>query len=129
MGKLDSEYLTNANMKDLEIVLDEGDDILKCIKIAMKQNNISKADIIEMTGKIKEFTVNYFIRTNLKAVDIEEPKEIFKADGEFKYEFARDHMFGRIRLLYNDQGKTFEGRLQKGKAVQDLKLVLRYMES
>lgn len=117
-----------CKMKEIEIILDENDDILDCIKIAMKENNIRMADIILFEGDVINFSVNYFEKGSLKNVKFFEPHKITKGLGQFKYDYIKDAIFGRVRIIYLHKDKTFDGILMSGKAKNGFKITLSFME-
>ncbi len=127
MGKNDSEVInTRDRTRILELVFDDGDDILKGLKETMSENGIKKMEIIEFVGKIKNFTVNYFLQNNLRTLEVQDEKEVVRAKGELLFEPTHNALFGRIRFVYRDKDKTFEGIMIKAEACQDLKLSFKY---
>ena len=114
--------------KELELEFEDNDDILANIKDAFNQYNISKGEVIKVEGYIKNFSLNYFQRSSLKNIQIIEPKKIVKAQGEFKYDFINKSLFGRIRIVYENNGKRFDGILLRGRATEGLKIKIRFME-
>jgi predicted DNA-binding protein with PD1-like motif len=132
MGNMDSEFFNRdkVKIKDLVLVLDDGDNILDCIKQGMIENHVSKAEIIGFEGSIKNATVSYFQRSTMRNVELNDTKKVVKANGDFKMDFADNHrVFGRIRLIYLENDKTFEGILVRGHAAGELKITLQYMEA
>jgi hypothetical protein len=125
-----SEYFdpNKSQMKEIDIILDENDDILDCIKLSMKENNIMMADIVLFEGEVINFSVNYFERGSLKNVKFFEPHTITKGIGQFKYDYIKDSIFGRVRIIYLHKEKTFDGILMSGKAKDGFKITLSYLE-
>lgn len=127
MGINDSEVINNKDKtKILELVFDDGDDVLKCIKETMQENRIGKLETMEMKGSIKNATINYFIQNNLRTLNLSSPLEVVRAKGELLYDSAHNSMFGRIRVFYKENEKYYEGILVKADACQDLKLTFKY---
>ena len=126
---MDSQYFDNNKfqMNEMELIFDDNDNVLDGIKQAMYEHNISKAEIVGFKGKIRNISLNYFQKSSMKSIQIIEDKEVIRASGEFKFDFVRNTNFGRIRIMYKDEGKTFEGILVKAKAVDGLKITLRYL--
>ena len=116
-------------MKDLELIFDDNENVLEGIQKAMYEHTISKAEVIGFEGKIRNISINYFQKSSMKNIQIIESKEVVKAKGEFQLDFTRNTIFGRVRIMYKDMGKTFEGILVKAKAVDGLKITLRYLET
>jgi hypothetical protein len=52
---MDSAYFNNnsAEFKDIDVELEEGEDILKCIKQVLVENNISKGQILDLMVLLK----------------------------------------------------------------------------
>lgn len=131
MGKMDSEFFDNkkGKMKELEMVLEDGEDIMESIKTAMIQNNISKGEIVRFEGKIKDANITYFQKSVLKNVEFDDPKEVVRANGEIKIDYSdNNRLFGRIRLIYMDSGKSFEGMMQRAKASGDFIIAIKYFQ-
>ncbi len=130
MTNLDSKIINKEDIKikEIDIVLDENDDILNCIKQVIKENNITEVDIINFEGEVINFSVNYFEKGSLKNVKYFEPHMITKGMGQFKYDYIKDSLFGRIRINYTHIGKNFDGILMSGKAKDGFKITLKYME-
>jgi len=119
---------TKIKQKELELTLDENDDVLDCIKQAMRENNIHHANVVTFEGKVLNFSVNYFENSTLKNVKYFEPHEIVKGLGELKYDFIKDFIFGRVRIIYKHKDKNFDGILMSGKALSGFKIILTYLE-
>lgn len=117
-----------TKMKEMELILDQNDDILECIKLTMKQNNIGKANVIVFEGKVQSLSVNYFENSSLKNVKYFEPHEIVRGLGELKYDFIKDSTFGRVRIIYKHKDKSFDGILMAGKASDGFRIVFTYLE-
>jgi len=128
MIEMNSAYFNNnqVTFKEIELEFDENDDILKNVKIAMKENEISKAEIIEFKGFVKDTTINYVQGGTLKSTQHEGEREVLKGTGEFKLDYKDNSMFGRIRMQYIENGKHFDGILAKGVAGKELKLKMRF---
>jgi len=128
MGVNDSEVINNRDRtKILELVFDEGDDILRSIKETMAENRIAKLETLEMSGGLKNSTINYFLQNNLRTLQSAERKEVVRAKGELLYDSAHNSMFGRVRVYYKDRDKFFEGILVNAEACQDLKMTFKYV--
>ena len=53
-------FRKRGERKNLRLILDEGDDILSCVKQAMAEHKIEEAKIEALTGVFKEGEMNYF---------------------------------------------------------------------
>lgn len=115
-------------MKEVEIILDPNDDVLASIKLVMKQQNITKATVSLFEGNLMSLSVNYFENGTLKNVKYFEPHEVIKGTGELRYDFVKNFIIGRIRILYKHKGKSFDGVLMSGKAKSGFKINLTYLE-
>jgi hypothetical protein len=122
-------YTAKTKIKELILIFDENDDIIEGIQEGMKTRQVSKATIEKASGYIKNFTLNYFQGSSLKNIQIQDEKKIMKSSGEFKYDFAHNKLFGRMRMLLKEGEKTQEGILIKGKAGEKLRIRLRYLET
>lgn len=119
----------SVKFKDVEIEFDENDDILKCIKQIMIDNNTSKVEVQEFKGFVKDLTVNHIQGGTLKSTVYDTEKEVIKGQGEFKLDFAnKKTLFGRIRIVYLENGKHFDGIMAKALAGKNLILKLRFAE-
>ena len=129
-NNLNSEMFdpNKTKMREMEIILDQNDDLLDSIKITMKQNNITKANVTVFEGKVQSLSVNYFENSSLKNVKYFEPHEIVRGLGELKYDFIKDSIFGRVRIIYKHKDKTFDGILMAGKASDGFKIIFTYLE-
>jgi hypothetical protein len=119
----------NSKMREMELTLEQNDDILDCIRLTMKENNIHKANVTAFEGPVLSLSVNYFENSSLKNVKYFEPHKITRGLGELKYDFIKDSIFGRVRINYIHKEKTFDGILMTGKASDGFKIVLTYLES
>jgi len=115
-------------MKEMEIILDQNEDVLDSIKLVMKQHNITKANIIVFEGILMALSVNYFENSKLKNIKYFEPHEVIKGFGELKYDFIKNYLLGRIRIIYKHKDKNFDGVLMSGKAKEGFKIVFTYLE-
>lgn len=130
MGQLDSQMFDKSKNKVKEITLsfDENDDIMPSVIQAMKENKINKATILSFKGKLKDATINYFQKSQIKSYSFIDPKEVIRGNGEFKLDPKDGQLFGRIRMNFNDNGKTAEGILIRGIACDGLTLILQYVD-
>ena len=128
-SKINSQFLSNdIKMKELHLELEPNEKILDCIKEGFKKYNISKGEVINCEGFIKNFSLNYFQKSSLKNVKIINEKKIIMGIGEFKYNFIDDKIYGRLRIAYKDYNKVFDGILLNGKAGKSFKIIIRYLE-
>jgi hypothetical protein len=67
-------------------------------------------------------TLNYIERGSLKSIKVEKPVEVTKGVGEFKIDYSHNNdIFGRVRIVYKDNGKNFDGILAKDLSINILK--------
>lgn len=129
-NNLNSEMFdpNKIKMKEMEVILDQNDDVLESLKQVMKENNINKINVTSFEGKVQSLSVNYFENSSLKNVKYFEQHDIVRGLGELKYDFIKDSVFGRIRIIYKHKDKTFDGILMSGKASDGFKIVFTYLE-
>jgi hypothetical protein len=98
--------------------LDENDDVLKCIKQGMLDNNIKEASVKAITGKLISGLINAKEgRTRV------EDAELINAKGKFK--FGGDELWGSMEV-FTEGIKPIVGPLLQGKAAQGLTITFEY---
>lgn len=129
--KIDNEtYLFTARgtEKDLVLELDENEDIVSSIRTGMLHNNITRATVKSIEGKIKEGMVNYFVGSNYKAREI---KNMPVENAHGKYELRgrnRDELWGNLHVTISQNGKKETATLGKSRASSGLKIRLSFVE-
>jgi hypothetical protein len=98
--------------------LDENDDVLKCIKQGMLDNNIKEANVKAINGKM----LNGLINAKEGRTRVEDA-ELINAKGKFK--FGGDELWGSIEV-FTEGIKPIVGPLLQGKAAQGLTITFEY---
>ncbi|MDD3160100.1 MAG: DUF296 domain-containing protein [Candidatus ainarchaeum sp.] len=102
--------------KILKLVLDDGEDIRKCIEQGMKDNNLKDANVVEIVGNLKNATIDS------KEGRLEfENIEFVNAKGKFK--IGGGDLWGAIEV-FTSQKKPIAGKLLKATASQDVEIHL-----
>lgn len=126
MSRLDSQFFTGKGVqKNLTLQLEEGDDILACMRAALAEHNIKEATVVEGNGTLKEGLINYFQGNKFKSKDLKNAR-IVKASGKFLNlgkEWQGDLHIGAMFGM-----QLLSGTLLKGKATEGLELKLKYVE-
>lgn len=110
--------------KTLTLTLEEGDDVMSCIKQGMNEHSLKDVQVVDMQGKLKEGVINYMEGQHYKSMNLKE-QEIVRAAGNFKLSF--DELFGTMHIttsLKNPLTATFV----RGKAMDGLKIKLSFIE-
>ena len=113
--------------KDLVLELDEGEDILSSIRMGMLHNNIHRATVKGIDGKIKEGMVNYFVGSNYKSREIKNT-QVENAHG--KYELRgrnRDELWGNLHVTISQNGKRETATLGKSAAANGLRVRMSFV--
>lgn len=110
--------------KNLSLILDEGDDIVSCIRQGMKEHDLSEARVDGMEGKIREGIANYMSGSHYKSKSLNN-QEIIMASGSYKLSF--DELFGSMNITTGGK-PPITATFVKGKACQNLKIILSFIE-
>jgi len=123
-AKMDSMLIKEKiPRKILTLELDEGDDVMTCIKLGMEQNKIREAKIEDVSGLLALATVNCMEGSKYKRIDIVNT-EILRASGNFK--FGGDDLWGSLNIFTSGR-KPISGTLLKGKAKQGFTMKLVFV--
>ncbi len=115
MGK----NIVKKEKNKLKIVLEEGEEIIKSIEKGMRENNVKNAEIISITGFLKEGLID----SKEEGKKIINEIELIKANGKFK--FGGDDLWGKMSVFTGTK-KPLSGQLLKGMAKEGLELVLEF---
>jgi predicted DNA-binding protein with PD1-like motif len=115
MGK---ENIGKEEKSKLTLELEEGEDVLACIKEGMEENKIKEAKIVAVDGELIEGII---IENGEKKVV--EDIALISAKGKFK--FGGDELWGKIEV-FTEGKKPLSGQLIKGKAKKGLIINLEY---
>jgi hypothetical protein len=110
--------------KKLIITLEEDDNIIKSIELAMRENFVSKASILSIFGKIKSGKVNFFKGSFYKSQSIEN-KDIIMGAGHFELS-NKTGIFGNLKLLLFINNERDSFTLASGTACEGLKIEMEF---
>ncbi len=120
-----SEYFyMKAKKKLLTIELEEGEDVFKSIKEAMRQHNVKECSVDTMDGLIKKGMMNTLNGSKYSAIKLENTM-ILNASGNFKLSF--EELFGGLHVLAK-VSKPISGTFASGVAGNGLKIRLSFYE-
>jgi len=122
------EFFGKGAKKTLVLELSEGEDIFECIKQGMLQNQIEKAKVEAIEGKVKEAGINYFVGSSYKNKELEEAV-VEKAGGSYELKGKnRETLFGNLHIVIPIGGKKNTVTLTKAKAAEGLKVFISFIE-
>jgi len=123
-AKLDSMLIKEKiPRKNLILELDEGDDVMTCIKMGMAQNKVREAKVEDVSGNLANAAINCMEGQKYKRIEIKET-EILRASGIFK--FGGDDLWGNLHVFTAGR-KPVSGTLHKGIAKQGFKIILSFV--
>jgi predicted DNA-binding protein with PD1-like motif len=122
---IDSQLFDKKSVKKtLTLSLSEGEDILSCIKRAMKDNGIRECTALDVNGRVKFALINFFERNKYKTIELKD-KPLLRASGTFKLSF--DDLWGSMHISTAEK-KLTTGTLVKGTAAEGLEIKLSFFE-
>ncbi len=99
----------------LDVVLEDGEDVLTCIEEAFKENEINRAILVSASGSLKDIKLSVTRSGTLKQVDYSQPCIIRSVSGEFYR--SVDEYFGDVHIsLSKDPIHQLTGVLISGVA-------------
>ena len=110
-------------IKNLKLVLENGDVLMDCIKQGMIENNVTKCDVASVCGKINGL-VNCMQGHKFKSIQIKE-QEILKASGHFKYGYGE--LYGKLNVFTSGR-KPISGILVRGTALDGFEINLTFIQ-
>lgn len=108
--------------KKLNIILEEGDEIIDCISKGMMEQNLSKAKLDTINGTLLEGVI---LDDKLNQKINVENKEIISAGGTFS--LTAGDLWGTLSIFL-DKVKPITGKLIKGTAKEGTKIILSFEE-
>jgi predicted DNA-binding protein with PD1-like motif len=127
MGNLDSTiYKGKSVEKTLNLVFDEGDDVLSGIKNAIRQHNIREASALNAEGQLKDATINYFNKSRFVSTDIRNGR-IVSCSGRFMN--LKDGVIGDMHVGFMLGMQMWDGTLVKAVAKQGFELTLKFYQT
>jgi predicted DNA-binding protein with PD1-like motif len=109
--------------KVLRLILEDGDDVVASIKQAMQDNNIRECKVEDVSGKLKQATVNCMEGSSYKRIDVKD-KAIMRASGTFK--FGGGDLWGTLHI-FTEGRKPVSGTMLAGKAAEGFELKLSFL--
>lgn len=125
MPHFDAHLFTKKGRKQiLTLVLDDGDNILDCIKAAMKEHNVQEVSVEEAEGAIKNGVINFFERSSYKTADLKDSR-VMRVSGNFKLSYG--DLYGIMKISTFDK-PPLQGTLVKGRANEGFTIKLSFIE-
>ncbi|NMA44328.1 MAG: hypothetical protein GX950_00745 [Candidatus Diapherotrites archaeon] len=122
--KIDSMLIKEKiPVKILTLILDEGDDVMTCIKLGMQQNNIREAKVEDIEGFLLKGAINCMEGHKYKRIEVENI-ELLRASGNFK--FGGEDLWGNLNIFTAGR-KPISGTLHKGIAKDGLTIKLKFV--
>jgi|GEM_PF-1096006 predicted DNA-binding protein with PD1-like motif len=114
---------TNNTM--LEVVLDDGDEVVECVENAFIQNNVKKASLISANGKLRTVKVATTRTGTLRQREYAEPCSIKSVSGDFTKIKEKEYMGDFHISIARDEIHAVSGVLIKGTADGEVKIVFK----
>ncbi len=121
MGGSEYFYMT-AKKKVLSVEMDEGDDVIKSIEQAMRDNSIRESSVQSIEGVIKSGIMNTFNGNKYLAIVLDNTS-ILNASGNFQ--LGKEELFGGLNVSAK-LAKATTGRLASAVAGKGLKVSLLF---
>ena len=124
MGNINSTIYTGKSVeKDLNLVFDEGDDVLAGLKRAIVENNIREATAVLAEGELKDATINYFNHAKFVSTELKNGR-IISCSGRFMN--LKDGVYGDMHVGFMLGMQMWDGTLVKAVAKNGFQLTLRF---
>lgn len=114
---------TNNTM--LEVVLDDGDEIVECVENAFIQNNVKKASLVSASGKLKMVKIATTRTGTLRQREYNESCFIKSVSGNFTKIKENEYMGDFHMSIARDDIHIVSGVLIKGTADGEVKIVFK----
>ena len=125
MAEIESSFVTQKAIEQiLTITLEEGDDILQCLKQALQENNIKECKIIDTNGFWKEGFMNYFLKNQFKSRKTFEIEKISAGSGKFTRQ--GNEYVGDLHIVVSLGNNRINGTLLEGKAAKELTIKAKF---
>ena len=109
----------------LDIILDDGDEVVDCVEKAFIQNNVKKASLIGATGKLRNVKVATTRTGTLKQREYEEACFIKSVSGDFTKIRENEYMGDFHISIARDEIHAVSGVLIKGTADGEVKITFK----
>jgi predicted DNA-binding protein with PD1-like motif len=117
--------IAETNNTMLEVVLDDGDEIVECVENAFVQNNVKKASLVSAFGKLRMVKVATTRTGTLKQREYAEPCSIKSVSGDFTKIKENEYMGDFHISIARDEIHAVSGVLIKGTADGEVKIVFK----
>ncbi|HLC79711.1 MAG TPA: DUF296 domain-containing protein [archaeon] len=125
MPHIDAHLFNKRGVKNyLTLILDEGDNILGCIKSAMNEHKITEVNIEEAEGNFRDGVINYFERSSYKTAELN-GNQIMRVSGNFKMSYG--DLYGKMNVATFDK-PPLQGTLVRGSAKAGFTLKLSFIQ-
>jgi predicted DNA-binding protein with PD1-like motif len=114
---------TNNTM--LEVVLDDGDEVVECVENAFIQNNVKKASLVSANGKLRTVKVATTRTGTLRQREYAEPCAIKSVSGDFTKIKENEYMGDFHISIARDEIHAVSGVLIKGIADGEVTIVFK----
>ena len=118
-------YKTKATKKSLTLILSEGEDVIKCIEQAMRENNIDICEVSDLDGVFKDGTITYFIGNNFRTKRIA-GKSAYQTHG--RYEIKKGQFTGNMHIVLKEGASALTATPSVLVASEDFKVLLHFHE-
>ena len=116
-------YTGKSVEKSLNLVFDEGDDVIAGVRVAIRQHNIREASAIKADGQLKDATIQYFNKNKFVSTDIQNGR-IVSCSGRFMN--LKDGVNGDLHVGFMLGMQMWDGTLVKAIAKQGFELTLKF---
>ena len=127
MGRTESTVYTGKSVeKSLNLVFDEGDNVLEGIRAAIRQHNVREASAVKADGQLKDATIQYFNKNKFVSTDLQNGR-IVSCSGRFMN--LKDGVIGDMHVGFMLGMQMWDGTLVKAIAKQGFELTLKFHQA
>ena len=109
--------------KVLAVTLEDGDNILPAIRVAMKENNVPECKALEVSGTVKEATLSFHDGDRQRYKTLKDT-ELLRATGSLKLSYGE--LYGSLAITTADKIPV-KGELVRGTAATPLKFKFSFV--
>ncbi len=117
-------FKKKAEKKTLALVLSEGENVLSCIRQAMKDHGVRECNVGDINGKIRLGLINFFERSQFKSLRLEN-QAMLRASGRFK--LSGGDLWGSMNVSTAGK-KVTTGTFVRGTAAEGLEIKLGFVK-
>ncbi len=126
MGDSESTIYTGKYLeKELNLVYEEGDDVISGLKRAVKEHNIREASALKAEGLLKEATITYFNHNRFVTTDLKNGR-IISCSGRFMN--LKDGVYGDLHVGFMLGMQLWDGTLVRALAKDGFSLTLQFKQ-